>query len=71
MPRKGHNLLFTSVTTATVFKLQAIQMEQMQLLVASISSPLREVTIETVTAETIKGNKNGRGRERRSFENLK
>lgn len=38
-------------------------MEQMQLLVASISSPLREVTIETVTAETIKGNKNGKGRE--------
>ena len=38
-------------------------MEKRQLLVASISSALREVTIETVTAETIKGNKNGRGRE--------
>lgn len=38
-------------------------MEKRQLLVTSISSALSKVTIETVTAETIKGNKNGRRRE--------
>lgn len=43
------------------YNLHAIHIEERQLLVASISSPLGEVTIETVTAETIKGNKNGRG----------
>lgn len=71
-PRKAQIAVANRVKSNLYLKynIYAIHIEKRQLLVASISLPLGEVTIETVTEETIKGNKNGRGG-MKIFENLK